>query len=311
MPSPSTFCSILQKLSGKNENLTGYGAFSKMIFVEILQITLVSLLPIFAGSFKDRFASYLVRTLIRLSSPTFVSAHLLYVTNNAVAKYFVGVDSDLQTSIAYSSLMLSLFGITWYISYLFVNVGTKIGEKEQFGMHYDSKIITDTVKQEVVLIRDNLNDLQKRIGDVISSYQFWSKEQSSLVENYQKDKEELLKEKQTYQHYINKLLQIKDLYEILSSRIESIDYEKDNSKEHLDKSFEKTKLTSEDGVANRIIGHKHQDDMAMFLRKTGFEVEDQHGTGKPDYILRTKHDNTIIAIGSNKSYSLYDELKRM
>ena len=282
-----------------------------MSFVEILQITLMFLLPIFAGSFKDRFASYLARTLIRLGSPTFSSAYLLYVTNNATAKYFADMDYDLQISITYSSLMLSLFGITWYISYRLVNVGAKIGEKEQFGMHYDSKIITDTVKQEIIPIKELLNKIQDGIGDMIACQQEWNEKQLQIATSYQKQRTEQHKEKQMYQHYIDKLLQIKDLYEILLSRIESMNFKRNNTKEHDRESFEKTNLTTEDGIANRTIGHKHQDDMAAFLRKAGFKVEDQHGTGKPDYILRTKHDSTIIAIGSNKSYSLYDEPKRM
>ena len=84
-----------------------------------------------------------------------------------------------------------------------------------------------------------------------------------------------------------------------------------------------TILTTQDGIANRIIGHKKQEEMAQYLRDVGFEVTDGHGAGQPDFIIKKKRitcydvDGTgeestteIIAVGSNKSFTLKDQPKR-
>ena len=51
--------------------------------------------------------------------------------------------------------------------------------------------------------------------------------------------------------------------------------------------------------------------MAEILRSVGFEIVVEHGTGMPDYIIKDEDDNTITAAGSNKSFTLHDEPKRM
>lgn len=73
----------------------------------------------------------------------------------------------------------------------------------------------------------------------------------------------------------------------------------------------KTVLTPEDGRANRIRGHEQQDEMAQALRGFGFEVTVGHGIGKPDFKIRMSGGVKITAVGSNKAYTLHDELKRM
>ena len=50
--------------------------------------------------------------------------------------------------------------------------------------------------------------------------------------------------------------------------------------------------------------------MAQILCDTGFDVKVGHGTGEADYTIKNK-DSVIIAIGSNKSYTLHNEPKRM
>jgi hypothetical protein len=70
-----------------------------------------------------------------------------------------------------------------------------------------------------------------------------------------------------------------------------------------------TILTPQDGMANRTIGIEEQHKMADYLKSIGFDIKESHGAGEADYILRK--DNEIVAIGSNKAYTLYDEPKRM
>lgn len=70
-----------------------------------------------------------------------------------------------------------------------------------------------------------------------------------------------------------------------------------------------TKLTVQDGSANRRIGIEAQHEMASYLSSIGFEIKEGSSTGEADYIIR--REGRIVAIGSNKAYMLYDEPKRM
>lgn len=81
-------------------------------------------------------------------------------------------------------------------------------------------------------------------------------------------------------------------------------------------------ITSQNRIANRIIGDKNQQEMAQYLQDVGFEITDGHGAGQPDFIIKKKKvmqdvDDTIheinieiVAVGSNKSFTLKDETKR-
>lgn len=101
---------------------------------------------------------------------------------------------------------------------------------------------------------------------------------------------------------------IPHLYEVLLSRIETIKTLDEDSQDTCE--FADTILTPEDDRENRIIGHRQQDEMAQILRDAGFDVKVGHGTGEADYIIKDK-GGVIIAVGSNKSYTLHNEPKRM
>ena len=88
------------------------------------------------------------------------------------------------------------------------------------------------------------------------------------------------------------LLQNPNMYEILTSRIEAINLLQQQNNAVSDSNYIKndsegsdvnensdTKLTTFDGMANRAIGYKKQQEMAQYLRDVGFEIIDGHGPG--------------------------------
>lgn len=93
---------------------------------------------------------------------------------------------------------------------------------------------------------------------------------------------------------------------ILEARIEALGAAKEVKEE--DEGLTETKLTPLDGRASRTTGIEMQHEMARYLEGRGFEVTESNGPGQADYIIR--YDD-IVAIGSNKAYTLTDEPKRM
>jgi len=157
-----------------------------------------------------------------------------------------------------------------------------------------------------------------------------------LIDN-QKNQNDILK---TVKEWIG---QNPNTYEILLSRTEAINYAVAQSKnrnssynevknttnnDDSNTSYSSAKLTTFDGIANRSIGHKNQQEMAEFLRQKGFEIDDGHGAGQPDFIIKKKkviksidekgynemliEDGgfEIVAVGSNKSFTLKDQSGR-
>ncbi|MGI0063177.1 MAG: hypothetical protein ACREBA_12065, partial [Nitrosotalea sp.] len=118
--------------------------------------------------------------------------------------------------------------------------------------------------------------------------------------------------------FLDKIIQVssklEETYEILQAKIEAQEKEKKrleqgNAQTGDNNVLHDTKLTPDDGMANRTIGIEAQHEMAEYLKSTGFDIKESHGSGEADFIIRK--DDDIVAIGSNKAYMLHDEPKRM
>ena len=74
-----------------------------------------------------------------------------------------------------------------------------------------------------------------------------------------------------------------------------------------------TKLTAQDGRANRMAGRMHQNEIAQLVRSAGLGADVGLNIGEPDLIIWRLKDGAkkIIAVVSIKYYSLYDQQKRM
>lgn len=107
--------------------------------------------------------------------------------------------------------------------------------------------------------------MQERIDDIFTSQQEWNKKQLFMTEDYQEYGIRQHKEKQIYQRYIDKLLKINELHQILISRIESKSKRNNPQKQDDEDSFSETRLTTQDGAANRTIGHQQQEEFAQFF----------------------------------------------
>ena len=185
---------------------------------------------------------------------------------------------------------------------------------------------------------ENVKENQNKIQDTADSL-CNAQEQSVLSLNKLQENVDSLSEKIEDQNQIigkvNSWLENNPhLYEILLSRIEAISIQNKTNKisdirnitnddDSTDDSNTKTLLTTQDGIANRAIGHTKQQEMAQYLRDVGFEVGDGHGAGEPDFIIKKKKitgydlDGTgeesimeIVAVGSCKSYTLKDQPKK-
>ena len=204
--------------------------------------------------------------------------------------------------------------------------------------------LTDTIIPEISKVTEN----QQNIQDSIDTFN--KNEEQRRIHHIERDKR--IAWLLDSQHDQNDLLAtVKDwflqnpnTYEILTSRIEAIKIQQQNNRIHNsnysikndseddgsdtnddDKKDSDAKLTTFDGIANRAIGHKKQQEMAQYLRDVGFEIIDGHGAGQPDFIIKKKKildydlDGTgreekstmeIVAVGSCKSYTLKDQPKK-
>ena len=194
--------------------------------------------------------------------------------------------------------------------------------------------IESTIFPKIENVKENQNKIQDTADSLCNA-----QEQSVLSLNKLQENVDSLSEKIEDQNQIigkvNSWLENNPhLYEILLSRIETISIQNktnkipdsenmNNDEDSTDDSNTKTLLTTQDGIANRSIGHTKQQEMAQYLHDVGFEVGDGHGAGEPDFIIKKKKitgydlDGTreesileIVAVGSCKSYTLKDQPKK-
>jgi len=203
--------------------------------------------------------------------------------------------------------------------------------------------LADIIIPEINTIAENQNTIQEKIDDFNANeeqrglhQELQDKQIAHLIDNQQKQNDTL----STVEKWI---AQNPNTYEILLSRIEAINTQNkllneipnpndvrntnNDDDDSANDSNTKTLLTTQDGIANRAIGHKKQQEMSQYLRDVGFEIIDGHGAGQPDFIIKKKkilgYDfdgmgeredeksiTEIVAVGSNKSYTLKDQPKK-
>ena len=219
------------------------------------------------------------------------------------------------------------------------NFAQRIQDKTEEKLANFTTKLEDTIIPEIKKITQNQQSIQESIDILNASEEERKRHQaiqdrhvSELIDNQNDQNDILAAVSEWISHNPNQ-------YEILVSRIEAINlqqkkdtisnsnYIKNDSENTNDDDDDDsdTKLTTMDGIANRAIGHKKQQEMAQYLRDVGFEIIDGHGAGQPDFIIKKKKvldydlDGTgreeksimeILAVGSCKSYTLKDQPKK-
>lgn len=292
----------------------------------------ILLAPMLAGVFKEYFASNLMRVILNFIAPTSSTLLAVYFLDILLINTGIVIELAASSDIWYIC-GLAVYGILlWYGFFRLVEFGSQIAYTNNVGLQNNTKkglelsgsIIGPLFESFEEKSNQNINQILKqrndeildRIGEINAiNVNLMTKcnatlelviKQTKKSDNFSDRQSKIDSILQQVEQYFAK---IPKLYEILLSQIETIKAQQDDTSVIHETS--KTVLTAEDGRANRIIGHQQQDEMAQSLRDVGFKINVGHGTGTPDYIIKDRNDIAIIAIGSNKSYTLHDEPKKM
>jgi len=333
-------------------------------FFTIIYIAVLGLIPLFTGALKAYSANGIIRILARFAAPTASALLITYVIlyHSLLLSPFGITFDDNYTDQEYAiPIVMSFVVLLGLLFYKLVSFGENIGRQEDTGLRADGIKITQQVNH---IITPTLDDFAEKMQDRTEKKleNFTAKltdailpEIKNIVENQQNiqdsidrfnaNEEERTMQQTTQNRHVAQLIdnqldqndilrlvkewfaQNPNQYEILLSRIEAINLiEKKVSNSNYNKNDHDsdTKLTTLDGIANRSIGHKKQQEMAQYLQDVGFEIIDGHGAGQPDFIIKKKKIHSydlgtgkeekstmeIVAVGSYKSYTLKDQPKK-
>jgi hypothetical protein len=311
----------------------------------ILDLVLVSLIipiPILAGALKDRSSSGTVRALTTITSPVVGVFPLCYLFYALLQAAGVQVSFDFSQSQNYGTILLILFaGFSYFTSLKLVRFGERIGKEERCGIRDDTRNVTEQVEQILIpKLQEHASQVETRTGtaldeklgeyvshldDMISQIVTGFQELAGACrdnfhssENLRSTNEKTLqtldqteKELDDIRGLAGELIDLCNKFDeknaILQARIEALGCTEEKTDQ--EDVISETKLTSQDGMANRTMGLEAQHEMARYLAEIGFDIKESHGAGEADFIIRKKDE--IVAIGSNKAYMLYNEPKRM
>ena len=331
-------------------------------FFTIIYIAVLGVIPLFAGALKGYFANGISRILARFAAPTSSALLITYVIlyHGLLLSPF-GITFDDNTDQGYAiPIAMSFVALLWFLFYKFVSFGENIGIQEDTGLRADGNHIAEQVNHIITLTLDDFtermqdrtekkleNFTTKLTDTILPEIKQIIKNQQNIqdsIDRFNANEEERTMQQTTQNRHVAQLIdnqldqndilslvkewfsQNPNSYEILLSRIEAISLEKKVSDSNYNKNDHDsdTKLTTLDGIANRSIGHKKQQEMAQYLQDVGFEIIDGHGAGQPDFIIKKKKIHSydldtgreekstmeIVAVGSNKSYTLKDQPKK-
>lgn len=298
--------------------------------------------PVLAGALKDRSVSGTVRAVVKILAPTVGIFPLCYMFDSILQDAGVQTSFDPAHATPGTIVVIAFGAISYLVSMKLVIFGEKIGSQEQTGISGDLRTATEAAISIIEpRLEEHVSNLQKKtaetleakmgayvlqvgdstgylvsrldkledsmrssIGSVESLRSMADKGQNTL-ESQQEMLEKISSLAGTMQVLHDGL---QERYSVLEARIESLGRSPE-AKEDAEEATKETKLTVQDGSANRRIGIEAQHEMASYLSSIGFEIKEGSSTGEADYIIR--REGRIVAIGSNKAYMLYDEPKRM
>lgn len=316
----------------------------------ILDLVLVSSIipiPILAGALKDRSSNGTIRALIKIVVPITGIFPLCYLFYTLLQAAGVQASFDFSQSASYGAIALVLFaGISYFISLRMVRFGEEMARQEGAGLHHD---ILNVAEQAWTIMEPKLQEhaikvetrTKEMLDEKMEAYTIHFDQETykiasgfellndafvqntasnaSLVSANEKllqELGELRKEHRDFNGLSFELISLCNKYDekiaIAETKAEALDSIMQQQGQKIQQPQDQeinTILTPQDGMANRTIGIEEQHKMADYLKSIGFDIKESHGAGEADYILRK--NNEIVAIGSNKAYTLYDEPKRM
>ena len=299
--------------------------------IEVILPIMISVSPFIVGAIKRYFASNLARVLADIVPPIVAALSVMYFLDILLVSTQVVTESHL-TNIWYITGLATATILSGIGFYLAIGLGVKLAEKNYAGLQSDmergtelaARIIIPSLERLLRKSREDTDVIMKNRNDALLSH---IRESSDTITRLEKQLCNIQESVETQKNFIKAvyknqqgidslLKSVKEYFETipnlqdeLAARIESIKALQEDVPDADGTS--KTVLTPEDGRTNRAIGLKKQDEMAQALCDMGFGVKVGHGAGKPDCIIKKKGSKDVVAVGSNKAYSLYDEQGRM
>ncbi|MDE1861273.1 MAG: hypothetical protein KGI33_00005 [Thaumarchaeota archaeon] len=308
----------------------------------ILDLVLVSMtlaVPVLIGAFKENSTNETVHLLAKALGPATGIYPLCYLCYILLPHAGIPVGLVLGHP-DWGTIILIIFGVfSYFLSVPFVIFGGIIGREVYEPRNAEHKaaftalsILEPRLLEHASRLENKLNHLledkvgsyMKRLDNIakqmISGFNDLAraciqdsdsaKALISVAERSQKTQTLLEKNTESLSNivvsFVVVLDHLREDQKILEARIEALGAAKEVKEE--DEGLTETKLTPLDGRASRTTGIEMQHEMARYLEGRGFEVTESNGPGQADYIIR--YDD-IVAIGSNKAYTLTDEPKRM
>lgn len=308
----------------------------------ILEIALISSMlsvPVLIGAVKEKSTSETVHVLAKALGPATGIFPLCYLCYTILPHAGIPVSLELGHP-DWGTVILIIFGVfSYFFSVPFVIFGEKIGH-EVYSEGKTGREAADTalrilepkLDEHATRLENRMDSLldgkvggyMARLDDIarqmISGFDGFAKTciqdsksreaLRSAAERSQKTQAASEKNLDNLGGITASLIMVLDHLEedhkILEARIEALSGTKE---EEEDEGLIDTKLTPLDGRASRTTGIEMQHEMARYLEGRGFEVTESNGPGHADYIIR--YNGNIVAVGSNKAYTLVDEPKRM
>jgi len=316
----------------------------------ILEIALVSSIlavPILAGALKDKSSSGTIRVLTTVIAPVAGIFPLCYLFYTILQQAGVQVSFDGSSQSSYGSVVVIIFaGVSYFISLRMVRFGEEIARQESSGLRYDILNVAEQVwaimepklyehesKVEAITketfdkkmkgytlhfdqVTNNMSSTLRFLKDAFVQNTASNASLVSANKEMRQELDELRKEHKDSNGLSFEMMGLCNKYdekiaiaETKAEALDSIIQQQGQKMQQPQDQETDTILTPQDGMANRTIGIEEQHKMAGYLKSIGFDIKESHGAGEADFILR--NDGEIVAIGSNKAYTLYDEPKRM
>ena len=310
-----------------------------MLF-DLVLVSTVLAVPVLIGAFKESSTNEMVHLLAKALGPATGIYPLCYLCY--ILLPYAGIPVNLELGhIDWGAIMLIIFGVfSYFLSVPFVIFGGKIGREvyeprnaERETAYTALRILEPKLIGHASRLENRMNHL---LDDKVGSYmthldgiakliitgfddfarsciQDFDSRKALISAAERSQKTQAVSEKNLDNlsgitaSFIIILDHLREDHTILEARIEALSGTKEIKEE--DESFTETKLTPLDGRASRTTGIEMQHEMARYLEGRGFEVTESNGPGQADYIIRYEGD--IVAVGSNKAYTLVDEPKRM
>lgn len=313
------------------------------MMADLVFASMMLAVPVLIGALKERSESETMHALAKVLGPVLGIYPFLYLCY--IALPYIGLPVSFELSHPnWGTFILVVFGIfSYFLSLPLVFLGGWIGK----GVYEQGNIGRRAADTALEILepkfKGHATNLETRLGELLDTkVAEYMKNLDSLARqmimgfeklanSYMQDSESMevlrsVAEKgQRAQAASEKTLHafeqtaydlnlvldgLREDQKILEARLEALGPKEEDNVEGIEEEIlTETKLTALDGRASRTTGIELQHEMARYLEDRGFTVTESNGAGQADYVMR--YDGKLVAVGSNKAFTLNDEPKRM